>query len=150
MAKKAAAKLGDSMTVEYSLRLQDGKVVDQTRKGRPLVFTVGDGSVIAGFESAVACMSAGEEKEFTLKPEDAYGVRRVDLVKKIPRMMVPNDRAVRKGDVFGVNAPEGSLSARVVDVDERVVVLDANHPLAGAELTFKVKVLKIEPKKDTK
>lgn len=148
---KTKIKKGDTIEVGYVLKLSDGRVIEETREDKPLRFEVGSGDVMPGFENALVGMCAGDEKEFTLRPEDAYGLHRKELVKAIPRMLVPKDKVPNEGDVLRVKVSDGvTLFARVVKVDDDVVVLDANHPLAGRELSFKVKVFSVEKKKTKK
>ncbi|MBN2043180.1 MAG: peptidylprolyl isomerase [Candidatus Aenigmarchaeota archaeon] len=144
-------KKGDRVKVEYEGRFEDGEVFDSSKHGdhsHPLEFEVGSGQVIKGFDQGVMGMKKGEEKEVTIKPEDAYGEYRPDLVQKMPRSMVPEGQEVKKGMVLAVELPNGAHApVTVKDVDDKEVTLDLNHPMAGKMLIFKIKVVEIEPKK---
>jgi peptidylprolyl isomerase len=146
----AKVKKGDTVKVEYALILSNGKVVEETRKDKPLSFTVGANQILPGFDSAVVGMSVGEDKTVDLKAEEAYGKRKTDMVKSFPRQLVPKDRVPKEGDVLSTETPNGTISARVVSVDDKFVVLDANHPFAGEDVSFYIKLIGIESKKKKK
>jgi peptidylprolyl isomerase len=143
----AKVKNGDTVKVEYALILSDGRVVEETRKDKPLSFTVGADQIISGFDSAVVGMSVGEDKTVNLKAEEAYGKRDEDMVRAIPLKLVPKDRVPKKGQVLSVETQNGKISAKVVSVDDKFIVLDANHPMAGKDVSFYIKLIGIEPKK---
>jgi len=140
-------KKGDKVKVEYEGKLENGEVFDSSNHGdhsHPLEFTVGDGMVIKGFDVAIEGMEVGEEKEITLKPEDAYGDKNPDLKKDFPRDMLPKEREPEKGMVLMMGTPDGrQIPVEIVDVDKDKIVVDLNHPLAGKTLIFKVKVVEI-------
>jgi len=131
-------------TVEYTLTDPEGRVIDTTEGRGPFTFTTGEGEVIPGFEREVSQMEEGEEKTFTLQPEEAYGERREELVERVPREALQGIE-LHEGQVLQGTTPDGrTFLVRVVSFDDKEVVLDHNHPLAGVPLTFKVKVLKKE------
>jgi len=131
-------------TVEYTLTDPEGRVIDATEGRGPFTFTTGEGEVIPGFEREVSQMEEGEEKTFTLQPEEAYGERREELVERVPREALGGIE-LHQGQVLQGTTPDGrTFLVRVVSFDDKEVVLDHNHPLAGVPLTFKVKVLKKE------
>ena len=100
--------------------------------------------MIPGFEREVSQMEEGQEKTFTLQPEEAYGERREELVERVPREALQGIE-LHEGQVLQGTTPDGrTFLVRVVSFDDKEVVLDHNHPLAGVPLTFKVKVLKKE------
>jgi len=143
-------KDGDKVRVEYEGKFADGTVFDASKEhGRPLVFEVGAQHVVPGFEKAVLGMKEGEEKEFTLKAEEAYGEPNEQMIQKVPKDKVPPE--TKEGMVLGVGLPTGQqIPARVTKVDDNEVTLDMNHPLAGKELTFKIKVVGINLEEDLK
>jgi len=139
------AKRGDTVTIHYTGRLEDGTVFDTSRERDPLEFTLGRGEVIAGFEEAVEGMAPGDEKTATIPGEEAYGPRRDDLLVTVPKEVLPPDLDPAVGQQLSVRTPEGKdMTVQVVDVDEEAVVLDANHPLAGLDLTFEIELVKID------
>lgn len=140
----AEASVGDTVRVSYEGRLDDGTVFDSTGDGDPLEFTLGTDEVIQGFEQAVAGMAPGDSKTVTLDPDEAYGDRDEDLVFVVEQEQLPEDLDPEPGDRLQVRPPEGdSFEVHVVDVGEDRVVLDANHPLAGRELTFDMELEEI-------
>lgn len=136
---------GDKVKIEYEGKLESGKVFDSSKKhDKPLEFEIGSGKVIKGFEDAVKDMKEGEEKEITLKPEEAYGPYRKELIKEAPKDKLPKDRPVKEGAVVVIGLPNGSkIPARITEVGEEKIKLDLNHPLAGKKLKFKIKLLEV-------
>jgi peptidylprolyl isomerase len=138
------AKLNDTVRVHYTVSLKDGSVFDSTEGREPFQFTIGEGMVIPGFEKGVIGMMEGETKTFSVSPEDAYGEYNEDLVVTIDKAYIPPHINPEVGMVLRVHSPQGGTTlVTVKEVSEETVILDANHPLAGKELTFKVKLLEI-------
>jgi FKBP-type peptidyl-prolyl cis-trans isomerase 2 len=137
-----SVKKGDKVKVEYEGKFEDGTVFDSSEKqGRPLEFEVGAGHVIKGFEDAVVGMKEGDEKEFKLQPEEAYGEPNPRLVKELPRDKLPGDK-LEVGVTLTVTLPNGrQIPATITKMTNEYVYLDMNHPLAGKVLTFKIKVV---------
>ena len=146
---------GNKVKVEYEGKLDDGTVFDSSAKhDKPLEFVAGKGMVIPGFDKAIVGMKKGEEKEVKLTPAEAYGEPNPQLLKKVPREQLPKEQEIKPGMVLGVGLPTGQqIPAMVKEVDDKEVTLDMNHPLAGKNLNFKLKVVDIseadkeEPKK---
>jgi FKBP-type peptidyl-prolyl cis-trans isomerase 2 len=136
---------GDTITVEYTGRLEDGTVFDSSDKHEePLEFTVGEGKIIQGFDKAVIGMEVGEEKEITLPPEDAYGQHNPELVRDLPRNVFPEDQELQPGMVFMMALQDGrQVPVRIAKVAEEQVTVDLNSPLAGKTLNFTIKVVGI-------
>ena len=138
---------GCKVKVEYEGRLDSGQVFDSSKHGEhshPLEFVVGSGMVIPGFDSAVLGMKEGEEKEFEIESKDAYGERREDLKKEIPRSSLPQDQEPKAGMGLMVQTPQGQIPVQITEVRDDVVVIDFNHPLAGKKLVFKIKIASVE------
>ncbi len=136
------AKQGSKVTLEYTGTLDNGTVFDTNVGKEALEFEIGGKQVIKGFEEEIIGMEEGEEKTFTLSPERAYGHRRAELIREIPKEKIKHD--VKKGDVLGFQAPNGMvITAKVIDITDNSITVDLNPPLAGQNLTFKVKILKI-------
>ncbi|RMF54976.1 peptidylprolyl isomerase [Candidatus Woesearchaeota archaeon] len=140
-----AVKNGDKVKVEYEGKLNDGTIFDSSEKhGAPLEFEVGSKKVIKGFEEAIIGMKKGEEKEFKLKPADAYGDPNPDLIKKVPKEAMPQGKEVKAGMMLIMTLPNGvQVPAQIKEVGDKDVTIDLNHPLAGKELNFKVKLVGI-------
>ena len=138
-----AVKAGDKIKVEYEGRFPSGEVFDSSSKhGDLLEFTVGSGMVVKGFDSAVVGMEKGEEKEFTLKPEDAYGEVEPKGVQRVPKDKFPEGTEV--GMTIGIPIPGGGTApAKITAMDNEFVTLDLNHPLASKTLVFKLKVVDV-------
>lgn len=139
-------KKGDRVLVDYEGRFEDGEVFDTSNHGdhsHPLEFVAGDGQVIKGFDDAVIGMAEGEEKEFTIKPEEAYGERNETLTQKIPRRLIPENHKLEAGMTLVMQSPEGHMPVKIKDLDNQHVTIDLNHPLAGKTLIFKIKLIGI-------
>jgi FKBP-type peptidyl-prolyl cis-trans isomerase 2 len=136
---------GDLVKVEYEGRFPEGEVFDSTEKhgGEPIEFQAGSGMLVSGFEEAVIGMEAGEEKEVTLKSEDAYGELNPEFVQKVPKQGFPPE--AKEGMMIGLPIPNGQqIPAMIKEIGESEVTLDLNHPLAGKTLIFKIKVVSFE------
>ena len=139
------AKKGDTVSVHYKGTLDDGTIFDSSEGGDPISFTLGDGQVIPGFEEAIEGMSVGDEKTQTIESEDAYGPHRDELVFRVPRAQMPDSSDVEVGDMLRLGFPDGTSAAvQVADMDGESLTLDANHPLAGKDLTFELRLVEIQ------
>ena len=140
---KMTIKKGDKVKVEYTGTLEDGTVFDSSEKhGQPLEFEAGAGMVIKGFDQAVIGMKKGEEKEVTIKPEDAYGPVNPQMVQKIPKEKLPEGQKYEAGMMLMMQLQTGQqLPVKIVEVGKTEVTLDLNHPLAGKTLKFKIKIV---------
>ena len=143
-----AIKKGDKLKVEYEGSFDDGTVFDSSKHGdhsHPLEFEVGSGRVIKGFEQAVLGMKKNEEKEFKVKPSEAYGDYNPKLVQKIPRDMLPKEQEPKPGMVLAMSDKSGNVvHARITEVNDKQITIDLNNPLAGKNLNFKIKIVEIE------
>lgn len=139
------AKIGDKVTIEYHGTLSDGTVFDTSKNhDTPLEFELGSGQVISGFDKAVEGMKVGEEKKFTLQPHEAYGDADPNLMHQIARTKLPPTPEPKVGMMLRMGAPDGSTRpGRITEVAKEFVVVDLNHPLAGQELTFAIKLTNI-------
>lgn len=138
----SAAAEGSKVSIHYTGRLEDGTVFDSSRDRDPLEFEVGSGQVIPGFDDAVAGMEAGDEKTVTIPAVDAYGPRRQELVLDVPGEQLPDELETEVGQQLQMQTPDGqTFQVTVVDVNDEGVQVDANHPLAGKDLTFDILVV---------
>ena len=135
---------GNKIKVEYTGSFESGEVFDASEKhGQPLEFEAGAGMVVPGFDAAVIGMNVGEEKEVTLKPEEAYGMPNEQAVQKVPKDKFPAE--AKEGMMIGVPLPNGQqIPAKIVKIGEKEATLDMNHPMAGKTLIFKIKILEIK------
>jgi len=137
----------NKVTLDYEGRFENGDIFDTSTHddhSHPLTFTVGEGQVIPGFEKAVLGMNVDEEKEFTILPEDAYGMPDDRLYQEIPRNVLPAEPEPEIGMTLMMQSPEGNMPVMISEVKADSVVLNLNHPLAGKKLIFKIKILKVE------
>jgi peptidylprolyl isomerase len=140
-----AIKKGNTAVIEYEGKLDNGKVFDSSKGKAPLEFEVGSGKVIKGFDEAVVGMEKGQEKEVKIAPKDAYGERNEALVKEIPKNAIPENVELKEGVVLLLKTPEGhQIGAQVKEIKDEKVVLDLNHPLAGQNLNFKIKIVDVK------
>jgi len=140
----AAAKEGDTVKVHYTGRLEDGSVFDTSAERDPIEFRIGDGQIIPGFENAIVGMSPGESKTTEVAAADAYGPHRDEAVVVADRDQLPEDLVPRIGQQLQVRQGEGEpMVVTVTEVSETSITLDANHPLAGKDLTFDIELVAI-------
>ena len=138
------AKPGDAVAVHYTGKLDDGTVFDTSKNRAPLQFVVGERRVIPGFDRAVTGMSPGETKIADVPAEEAYGPRRPELVMDFPRDRVPPDIAAEVGQKLQVQTHDGqAIPAVVIETSDSSITLDANHPLAGRDLTFEIELVDV-------
>ena len=141
----AQAAAGDTVKVHYTGRLDDGEIFDTSREREPLEFTIGQGEVIPGFEAGVLGMTPGESKTITIPAAEAYGPHRSDLIAIFNRAQFPPNLHPEIGQQLQLTGQHGQqFVLQVVAMDDTSVKLDANHPLAGKELTFDLELVEIE------
>ncbi len=134
---------GQVVSMEYSLQV-DGKVVDSSDGDEPLEFLVGFDNIIEGLEDEMLSMKVGESKKVIVSPEDGYGEYDDEAFMDVPRSEFPADMPVKPGLEMEVTDEEGNpMYARIEAVKGDQITLNFNHPLAGKELHFSVKVLSI-------
>lgn len=139
-----AAVNGDTVQVHYTGSLGDGSVFDSSEGGSPLDFTVGSGQVIPGFDKAVTGMNIGEKKTFTIPAEEAYGEHDPRMVQDVPRTELPPEMTLEIGMQLSASSPDGrELRLVITEISDETVRLDANHPLAGEDLTFAIELVAI-------
>ena len=136
---------GKKLRVHYRGTLDDGTQFDSSYdRGETLEFVCDAGQMIAGFDAAVVDMQEGEKKTVRIPAAEAYGERRDDLILTFPANQVPNIEQINAGDKLFLQTPSGQpVPATVIKVDEAGVVLDANHELAGKDLTFDIELVEV-------
>jgi peptidylprolyl isomerase len=140
----AEAKKGDTVAVHYTGTLGDGTVFDSSRERDPLEFTLGSGQVIPGFDAAVEGLAEGASVKTTIACTDAYGERNDQLVIETPREHIPAEVDLEVGRRLQARSQEGQVTrVTVTKVTDDTVTLDANHPLAGQDLTFEIELVEI-------
>ncbi|NNU81139.1 peptidylprolyl isomerase [Halovulum dunhuangense] len=136
--------VGDTVRIHYTGTLSDGTVFDSSEGRAPLEFAVGSGQIIPGLDRALPGMSVGEKKTVEVPAEEAYGPLNPDARQSVPRDNIPADIPLEPGTQLQMQTPQGQVvPVTVVEVDEAAVTLDANHPLAGKDLTFAIELVEI-------
>jgi peptidylprolyl isomerase len=139
-----SAEMGSRVKVHYTGKLDNGTIFDSSREREPLEFTIGNGQLIPAFENAVSGMTVGDSKTIKIAAADAYGEHREELVVKIENERVPEEIDPMEGLPLQLKTPDGGIvNAVVTAVEKDHIVLDANHPLAGQDLTFDIELLEI-------
>lgn len=143
-AVEMAIQNGSKVAFDYVLTV-DGKVVDSSQAKGPLEYTQGEAKLIPGLTKQLEGMKAGDEKTFSVKPEDAYGNPDPAGIKEIPLSSVPKDVKPEVGMMLKMQDQSGqSFPAKIIKITESSVVIDLNHPLAGKTLTFKVRIVSVK------
>jgi len=138
------AKKGDSVKIHYTGRLDDGEVFDSSKDREPLSFTLGSGQVIPGFDEGVTGMAIGEEKTIKIPHTQAYGERKPELLIEVERAQLPKDLKPKVGMQLSMTTEDGREAPVLIKkVEEAMITLDANHPLAGKDLTFDLTLVAI-------
>ena len=136
------AKNGDTVRVNFEGRLENGTEFASTKENDPLELVIGKGKLIPGFEQGIVGMKPGDKKTVNLKPEQAFGERRPELVTKIPVVNIPDDIAVDIGVKLQLKDSNGELrQATVTDMSDQFVTVDANAPLAGQALSIDLELV---------
>jgi peptidylprolyl isomerase len=138
-------KKGDTVTLDYTGKLAGGLKFETSIGKEPLVFTMGAGNMIPGFEKAVLGMKVGEEKTFTIPFSEAYGAYSDNRIVEVSRSQLAPNLVPVVGMELQASQPDGSIAVVTIKkVSDTTVTIDTNHPLAGKDLTFEIKILKIE------
>ena len=138
------AKDGDTVKIHYTGTLDDGSQFDSSEGQDPLEFTIGQGQVIPGFESAVEGMTVGDKKSVNIPAGQAYGDRHDQLVQEVPKEALPDDMEVEVGMPIQAQGADGHVIDLVITaVNEESIIVDGNHPLAGQALNFDLHLVEI-------
>lgn len=139
-------KTGDTVAIHYTGTLLDGTTFDSSDGRDPLEFVVGSGQIIPGLDVALPGMAVGDTKTVQIECAEAYGPLNPEMRQAIPREGIPDNIPLEIGTQLQMQTPDGqALPVMVVEVDEATVTLDANHPLAGKDLTFAIELMRIDP-----
>ena len=143
----AKAKKGDKVTIHYTGKFEDGKIFDTSIDGEPLTFELGTGYVIEGFDEAVIGMEKGEKKTVNIPPDKAYGEYQKELVIKVEQDKLPPGSDPQIGQKLSANhsGNDTKITFTIVEIDEGVLTLDANHVLAGRNLVFEIELVDFGP-----
>lgn len=141
-----AIKTGDTVAIHYTGTLTDGSTFDSSEGRDPLEFVVGSGQIIPGLDKALPGMEVGDKKVVEVPSGEAYGEVNPANRQAVPREQIPADIPLEEGLVLQMQSPDGqnAIPVTVVDVTEQEVTLDANHMLAGKDLTFAIEVVNVK------
>lgn len=134
---------GNTVVVHYVGTLVDGTEFDRSPSDSPLVFQAGQGQMIPGFEQAVLGCEKGDSFTVTIPAAQAYGEHNEELLFPVPLDQVPDNLTPEPGMTLHVTTDQGELEVIVVAVDDEKIILDANHPLAGQNLTFALNIVDV-------
>ena len=140
----AQVQQGDTVSVHYTGKLADGTVFDSSRDRHPMKFTLGKGQLIAGFEAAVVGMAAGDKKTVVIPFAEAYGPRQDSAVVEMERKNMPTNFVPQVGQRLELTQEDDTnVLVTVTAVSDATITVDANHPLAGKDLTFDIEVVEV-------
>lgn len=138
------AKTGDTVSIHYTGTLSDGSTFDSSEGREPLEFTIGSGQIIPGLDAALPGMTVGDKKTVEVPADEAYGQPDPNARQAVPRADIPDDIPLEIGTRLQVQTPQGQvMPVTVVEATEEQVILDANHPLAGQDLTFAIELISV-------
>ncbi len=138
------AKKRDTVKVHYTGKLEDGTIFDSSIDREPLEFKIGNGNMIPGFEKAVLGMELGDSKTANIPYQEAYGEKRKEMVVEVPKAQVPDDITPEVGLQLSIEQQDGGpIPVVISEVSDEVIILDANHPLAGKNLIFDIELVEI-------
>jgi len=135
---------GTTVTLHFALSLETGEAVDSNFAGEPATFTVGDGNLLPGFEEKLFGLVSGDEREFLIPPEKAFGQHNPQNLHPVARDQF-EDEDISLGQVFSFHNGDGELPGIVAEVDGDEILVDFNHPLAGHSIVFQVKIVRVIP-----
>jgi len=124
--------------------LEDGDIIDSNFETAPATFTVGDGNLLPGFESTLMGLVNGDEREFTIPPEDAFGQHNPQNVQRVDRSNF-DQQELEIGAMFSFQNGDGELPGVIIEFEDDEILIDFNHPLAGKNIIFQVKIMNIAP-----
>jgi FKBP-type peptidyl-prolyl cis-trans isomerase 2 len=145
-----AIKKGDEVLLHYVMKLENGKVVENTQRGAPFCLHVGSNIMPRGFEETLVGMKKGDKKKFRLPPSKLFGERKENMTAELPKSSFVDDHELSKGKVVEVFSKEGVYLSSILEVKENTVIVDTNHPLAGESLSFDVEIVDVFPSKRNK
>ena len=137
---------GTSVTLHFSLALENGHIVDSNFEGKPATFSVGDGNLLPGFESSLLGLEVGDEREFIIPPENAFGQHNTQNVQSVDRGNF-DESDLEIGSILSFQNGDGELPGVIIALEENLVMVDFNHPLSGKNIVFQVKIVEINPER---
>ena len=139
------AKDGSRVKILLEGRLEDGTLFDKTDRNNPIEFIVGEGMMLPKIEDAVKGMKIGDKKTIKLMPEEAFGERREELVRDVPKDALAMDKEPKVGAIMLLRMADGrAFPATIVKVTKKTLKIDFNHPLAGKNVVITIEVISID------
>jgi FKBP-type peptidyl-prolyl cis-trans isomerase SlyD len=129
--------------IHYTLKDDNGEVIDKSQEGTPMPYLHGHGNLIPGLEGELEGKKLGDKLSARIEPKDAYGVRNDEMIQDVPRAQLPEDVDIQPGMQFQAQGEGGVNVVTVVGVEDGQVRLDGNHPLAGVTLNFEVEIAEV-------
>lgn len=144
MAFDRHVKFGDIVKIHFTGKLEDGTVFDSSEKNKPLKFKVGNGSVIQGIDDSVIGMKINQEKTIHISSDKAYGAIEKELIISVERSTLPKGLELKLDQELQIPNEDGnSITVRITKITDKLIELDGNHPLAGKNLIFDIRLVKI-------
>ena len=141
----AVIEEGSKVTLHFSLKLDDGSVVDSTPSEKPASLTIGDGNLPEGFEETLYGLASGEDRISRVPPEKAFGMPNPNNIQRIPMSSFTSEVELKEGLMMSFSdAANSELPGVVRAFDDKTVEVDFNHPLSGRHLIFEVKILDVQ------
>ena len=142
--EKNMIQAGSTVTMDYTLTV-DGQVEDSSQGKEPLTFVMGEGKIIPGLERQLEGLTQGDTRTITVSPDEGYGQRNPEAVKEIDKSAFKDASAMKVGQVVTAHSQSGhTYHGIITDVRDKTVMVDFNHPLAGKELKFDVKIVDVK------
>lgn len=136
---------GSRVSLHFTIALEDGTIADSTQDNDPVEFTVGDGTLASGLEFAIYGMRPGEHQSLRIDPREGFGFRDPERIHTIERKEFPSEMQLEPGYIVAFTTPGGEeVPGTILEINESLVTVDFNHPLAGHEIIFEVEVLSVE------
>ncbi|MBT5388967.1 MAG: FKBP-type peptidyl-prolyl cis-trans isomerase [Porticoccaceae bacterium] len=139
-----AIDTGTSVKLHFALALEDGHVVDSNFESQPATFKVGDGNLLLGFEAVLMGLVDGDEREFTIPPENAFGQHNPQNIQSVERGNFAEED-LEIGAIYSFQNGDGELPGVIIEVGDKEVMIDFNHPLAGKNIIFRIKIISVSP-----
>lgn len=141
---RATVKKGDTITLDYTLRLENGTIIGSTINCDPVEIVVGDGEIIAGIEKAVIGMKEGDQQTLALDYNDAFGPYQRELIQEIEKSCIPNTSKLSPGQIIELKSEDDEpITATIVEIKDQTITVDANHQLAGKNIVVDLRIIEI-------
>lgn len=137
---------GCVVTMHFTLALEDGTIADATIDGEPMVFEIGDGTLVEGLEMVLYGLKAGDKQSLSIEPRDTFGFPEDENIHTLPRTEFSDDLNIEEGMIIAFSTPSGDeIPGAIMEIKDDEVKVDFNHPLAGHEVVFSVEIIEIKP-----